>query len=398
MVWKTISVEDQKMRFIAMVLEGERSFAEICREFGISRQCGYKWLKRYKEEGMRGLQERSRKPLRCINETPAGMVCEIMRLRQSHAGWGGKKIRRKLTRKHDKVPSARTIDRILERCGFIAKRIRRRRKPARKYQELIAKEPNDIMTVDLKGWWRVKDGTRVEPLTIRDEASKFIFVAEPLKRHDLESVKRAFIGVFEDYGLPLYIRCDNGTPWAFHRGLCGLTRLSVWWMSLGITPLFTPRGQPQANGSHERMHKDIADELERTPAPSFLEEKARLVNWRWEFNHERPHEKLDGKYPSEVYKASPRKFSPIPSEYVYPENFQTRKVKVNGKVSWRNKEFFLSKAFAHQTVAFEIVSGKKMNIWYRDFCLAYTSPDFSAPLVEYNLLTMKPEIIKKLVA
>lgn len=397
MSWKMTNIINERMKFVVLAQEKSANKAALCREFGITRTCGYKWVKRFKKKGLKGLQDQSRRPLHFKDGTPAHFICEIVRLRKSHPTWGGRKIRAKLQSIFEKTSTARTIDRILVRCGLVMKRREVRKKIQRSFEVQTPTECNDIWTVDLKGWWKTLDGQRVEPFTLRDAFSKFVLAIQAIQKKDIQTAKAIFIEVFSLYGLPLAILCDNGTPWAFHRGLCGLTRLSVWWMKLGICPIFIPLGSPQYNGAHERLHLDMMRELESSPATSVRHEQDRFDDWRWDYNHERPHQALQDKCPANVYRKSRIKYTSQLEDiqWQYPPHFHLRRVLVTGKVNWKGKTPFLSKAIANETVAFEIINGKKMNIWFHDYCLAYTSANFSQPIVEYELQQMNLDMRKK---
>lgn len=393
MPWRKITLVNERYRFVILAEEENINISELCREFGISRETGYKWLHRYREDGVIGLKDLSRKPKQCSFEISNDIIFEIVRQRGLHSTWGGRKIAAFLKREHHNVPSMRTIDRILERCELVTKRRRRRRKNFSRVEVIQATACNQVWTVDFKGWWRTGIGIRVEPLTIRDEYSKFILDIGALTSKDTESVKARFQACFEKYGLPLYIRSDNGTPFAFSGGLCGLTKLSVWWMKLGITPNRMPPASPQCNPGHERMHLDMKNELEALPAKTPQSEQLRFDRWRKEYNYERPHQALHDKTPAQRYRASHRKYDCRLTEYNYPARFHLRKVNCIGKINWKNKLCYLSKALAGETIGLEIVSAKRMNIWFGEYLLASTNPEYTFGLTEYDLI--KPMTIVK---
>jgi len=387
MTWEIVDIMSARWKFVVRAISPGANKSALCREFSISRPTGEKWIERFLAKGYHGLSDQSRAPKNIKQQTDINTVCTIVRLRQSHPSWGGRKIRSALIRQGIISPSARTIDRILQKSALVTiKRYRRRKKPNREFTDIAPEKPNHIWTIDIKGWWRMLSGEKVYPITICDLYSRTILAIAMAPDTKAVRIKDLFTELFELHGLPEYIKSDNGTPWAFRPGLCGLTSLSVWWMSLGITPLFIPPASPQFNASHERMHKDMADELQSCPALNLQLEQQRADMFRIDYNTIRSHDALGGKVPSDLYKSSRISFSSDPINYSYPKNFHLRRILSTGKVNWRNKTHFISKAFANQTIAFEIINGKKMNIWFQEFCIGYSDSNISTPLVEYSLI------------
>ncbi len=383
MSWKECVVEQQRERFVLRALAPGANIAALCREFGISRKTGYKWLKRYRERGLYGLQDRSRRPLHHPAEIRSEVVIEIVRLRIEHRFWGARKIRAILKDRMspEELPSERTIGRILERAGLSRPGRRRRRASGGRLScSAAAQAPNDVWTIDFKGWWRTRDGKRCEPLTIRDEYSKYVLALKALPSTAGDGVRKAMEQVFAEYGLPKVIRSDNGAPFASTRALLGLTKLSVWWLSLGIGLDRIRPGNPQENGSHERLHLDIYRELESEPAANLRAEQERFDDWRSRFNVIRPHEALGDKTPASVYRRSDRVY-PGPNVHIsYPDEYETRTVKRSGEISYHGKRRFLSEALAGQTVGIETVDDAMIRIWFGDCCLGQTDPNLETPL------------------
>jgi len=376
-------VLEQRKRFIVGYLEDQYSFTELCEEYGISRKTGYKWVHRFKEEGFDGLKDESRRPKRFRDEVAGEMICEIVKVRQWKPGWGGRSIRSYLLkhRKFKGVPHARTIDRILKRSGFVTSR--RHAGKAKSYNEepiVEAKECNDVWTVDFKGWWRTGDGKRCEPLTIRDGNSRFIVNLAALATTAFEPVKERFIESFELYGLPLYVRSDNGAPFASVRGFCRLTRFAVWLMKLGVTPNRIPPASPHLNGAHERMHRDIKRELQQKPSYNAKLEQKRFDIWRHEFNHVRPHQALGGDPPAKYYRSSRRKYTLLEPVYEYPADFQIRKVSTNGEFNWKNKAVRFAKSLAGEYIGIETCDDGSLQLWFTNYCLATADRYFERPL------------------
>lgn len=383
MPWEARSAMEEKYRFVLECVEPGANVTQICREFGISRSTGNKWLKRYRDEGFSGLEEHSRRPKNSPLETSADMVCEIVNLRLAKPSRGAEKISHVLkSRFKERTPSVRTINRILERSGLVEKR-KKRRQSSSKEETLDftkAQASNDVWTTDYKGWWRTKDGTRCEPLTIRDEYSRFLLDIGAFERIRWEAAKERFVRCFELYGLPKIIKTDNGVPFCSPRAICGLSRLSAWWIKLGIELERIPRGKPQYNGGHERMHRDMAQELERSPARDIYSQQKVINEWVYDFNYQRPHSALKNKTPSAVYKASRVAYDPREPEYEYPAAYDVRKVDSKGFAWWKNKRLPVSKALRGEHIAFERIDDENLNIWFCDLLIAKTDVKFRTPL------------------
>ena len=378
MTWKRVEPMEERCRFVLLASEPVASISQLCKEFGVSRKTGYKWLERFEQEGLRGLEERSRRPLSCPRQISGEIVCEIVSIRQSHPRWGGVTIEEILRRRYggEGIPRARTIDRVLNRCGLIKARKHGRRCVLSGEDVIEPKGPNDVWTVDLKGWWQTQDGNRCVPLTIRDEHTRYILDLAALENADTEAVQRRF----ERYGLPKYIRSDNGSPFCAYLGLKGLSRLSAWWIKQGIHPNRIPPGSPQYNGGHERMHRDIKAELQKNPAKNLQLQQEIFDSWRTEFNTVRPHRALKMATPSERYCVSERRYAREFVPYDYGEDMQTRRVGKRGSIWWRGKERFVSGAISKEQIGIAIGDGIMLSLWFRDFYLGTTDVDFTHPL------------------
>lgn len=302
------------------------NFRALCEEYGISAKTGYKWRERFLEHGLAGMAERSRRPRSHADQLAESVVCEMVRLKLAHRHWGPRKIRELYLRRHGTAASESSFKRVLERAGMTEPRRRRQRatEAGRVWSGRRAQAPNEVWTVDFKGWWYDGKGERCEPLTVRDEHSRYVLELRRLADGRTGTVRLCFERLFERHGLPEAIRSDNGTPFAQARGLLGLSRLSAWWVALGIDLERGRPGHPQDNGGHERLHRDIGVELEpRTAAQEALD------LWREEFNQERPHEALGMKCPAEVYQPSQRPYAGTPrgcglSGHGQPEGWRGR--------------------------------------------------------------------------
>ena len=308
MPWRECHTMDERLRFVARLLDGEK-MAVLCREFGISRKTGYKIFSRYKDCGVEGLTDRSRRPYRHARQLPFQIEKAIIQLKQEHPSWGAPKIRERLRRKHSDVhcPAISTVHAILDRHGLVKRRRRRIYKPegtplSRPYS------PNDLWCADYKGEFMLADKRYCYPLTITDFASRYLISCEALENTRALYAFTVFERAFKDFGLPAAIRTDNGAPFASANSLFGLTRLSVWWLRLGIDIERIKPGHPQQNGRHERMHLTLKQEATKPASRNFLQQQARFDQFISTFNQERPHEALNMRYPAELYTPSPRPY------------------------------------------------------------------------------------------
>ena len=359
-----------KLDFVERAIEPGAKLAPLCREFGISRQTGTKWMSRFRQEGYAGLEERSRRPRSSPLSLAEELVMAVLELRDRHPSWGPKKLRSLLERRFaDAAPSVATIARILHRAGVV--RAKRRRKPVSIIDQapnVIAAAPNDIWTIDFKGWWRTRDGSRCEPLTVRDAYSRFVLTMTLLPATTGEAVRAQLERLFKKYGLPGSFQHDNGSPFVSTRARGGFTQLSAWCASHGIGIVRSRPGCPQDNGGHERMHRDVAQELERYPSHNPASQQREMDRWCQEFNHVRPHEALGNKTPAEVYKASERKLR-SPRPFPYPATCIVRRVDRSGHVNWQGEHSYIGMAFCGHRLGFEPSDGLRWKLWFRDFDL-----------------------------
>jgi putative transposase len=368
MPWKEHRTMSLKMEFVERVTAGEK-IAPLCREFGISRPTGHKWWKRYKEQGYAGLEEQSRRPKSTPLATAEELVIATLQARDAHPRWGPRKLYVLMRRRFgDDTPAVRTIARILKRANKV--RERRKRAPISVIETaptVKASAPNDVWSVDFKGWWRVLDGTRCEPLTVRDGYSRLV-LALVACRPTAEAVRAIFEGLFRRYGVPKAIQCDNGPPFISVRARGGLSALSAWWVSLGIRVLRSRPGCPQDNGGHERMHGDVCAEVQSDPAATIGEQQRVLDRWRQDFNHVRPHEALDGKTPAEVYKPTERR-RPVVKAFDYPKRFYLARVNAVGNVRFRHDDCTVGRSFAGLDVGIEVLDARRLRFWLHDIDL-----------------------------
>jgi putative transposase len=353
-----------KLEFVEQAKKPHARMAELCRKYGISRETGYKWLGRYRREGPDGLEERSRRPRSSPLATAEDLVLAILEMREAYPRRGPKKLYLQLQRKYgDETPSVATIARVLRRFGKVRQRSRfRRLSIVERAPSMKASGCNDVWTVDFKGWWRARDGQRCEPLTVRDAYSRYVLAVKVLGSPSLEPTKAVFTELFRRYGVPRSIQVDNGTPFINVQARGGLTRLSAWWISLGITVLRSRPGCPQDNGGHERMHRDISEDVASFPAGSLGPQQRACDRWRQEFNHVRPHESISGKTPAEVYRRSERR--PRVLHPFYPPNWVVRTATDAGAINVHGAQVSAGLALARHRVALEPLGGASYRLWF----------------------------------
>lgn len=364
---------DLRKEFVLAAVVPGANVAQLCRDFGISRNNGYKWLRRFKAQGVLGLQARSKRPHRTA-DTSAEVVLRLIELRRQYPNWGPKKLRQLLvTGGHEgSPPSFKTIARILDRAGEprVRQRRRRLRLVLREHQPLEVSQPNDVWTVDFKGWWRTRDGKRYEPLTVRDAFSRFVLCLEMIPSMAAKDAKPVFERLFERNGLPKVIRVDNGAPFACVSAPAGLSRLSAWWTSLGIRVSFSRPAHPQDNGSHERMHLDMANEMEADPAESLPNQQRVADRWRQEFNTVRPHEALGMKTPADLYRRSSRRYRGV-RRAAYPATDSVHLVSQLGCIRYEGRDVFISESVGGYEVGVRKTRLGRLSVQFYGLDLGY---------------------------
>lgn len=353
MPWKVSRPVNERMHFVARLDGGER-MTDLCVEFGISRKTGHKIWARYQGSGVLGLEDQSRAPKRIPHKTDAAIEEGLLEIRSQHPTWGGRKARDWLVEHKPEIswPAPSTITGIYKRHGLIGESRQRRPRPGRPaWSSLrVAENPNDVWCVDYKGQFRLGNREYCYPLTTSDLLSRYLLTVESLDGTDEEQARPVFADAFRQYGLPVAIRSDNGPPFA-SQGLMGLTRLSVWWMRLGIVHERIAPGHPEQNGQHERMHRTLKAETTRPAAQHALAQQERFDAFRDEYNNERPHESLNGKAPAKVYTVSPRPFPEKLSDPTYPLHDDTLLVDRGGHLRLpMSRQVFLATALAGELV------------------------------------------------
>lgn len=352
-----------------MYLEGEDTFSELCESFEISRKTGYKWVKRYEEYGVNGLQDRSRAPLSHPQLVSEEVVRLILNARLKHPRWGPKKLLVIISRQFPRValPAASTVGEILRRNEMTRPRKRIRRSVPNREKLRTFDGPNRIWCADYKGHFPV-DGKRCHPLTISDGYSRFLLRCQALRSPLFSVTKKQFELTFREFGLPDAIRTDNGPPFS-SLAPAGLSQLSVWWIRLGIYPERIKPGRPDQNGRHERMHGTLKAETARPPHSSFRAQQSAFDYFREEYNHERPHEALDQEVPAAWYKPSERQFPARLPEIEYPEHFHVQHVYPNGVLSFSGVQFYISGTLANESIGLEELGNDRWKAYFGDLPL-----------------------------
>jgi putative transposase len=356
---------EERFKFIQECRSAEESFVELCRRYGVSRKTGYKWLRRYESEGLDGLRDQSRASDGHPNEVLEEVAQEVLNLRRQHPHWGPLKLRARLERVAPEIvwPAASTIGEMLKRAGLTVPRKHRRKATPSQSPLSHATAANQVWCADFKGWFRCGDGRRCDPLTMTDGYSRFLLRCQALEGMEERIAQGGMEAAFREYGLPAAIRTDNGEPFG-SVGLGGLSRLSVWWIKLGIQPERIQPGKPQQNGRHERMHRSLKQATAQPPATNLRAQQKSFDAFRREYNWERPHEALEMKTPAELYAASSRCYPSRLGDPEYSGEWEVRSVGPCGTMRWRNAKIFVGKVLAGEVIGMEPVGDGQWKLWF----------------------------------
>ena len=356
MPWKELLPMDQKTQFVSEYLRDSLSFTELCLRYHISRKTGYKWIARYQSEGPAGLVDRSRCPHSSPDKTPESVRLAIIEARRRHPSWGAKKLLKLLERKEPQTtwPSRWTVCDILKREGLVRQKTKRRKVGHPGKPTSIVSAANELWCVDFKGEFKTRDGHYCYPLTVTDSYSRYLLGCQGLLSTETLGAKGVFTRLFKQYGLPKAIRSDNGVPFA-STALGRLSRLSVWWIRLGIRPELIEPGKPQQNGQHERMHRTLKAETTRPPEANLARQQRVFNRFRREYNEVRPHEGIELKTPATLYEASARHLPKEVPELVYPAHYETSLVSKNSGIRWNCQWVAVSQTCAGLYVGLEQV-------------------------------------------
>jgi len=352
MPWKETCAMDQKMKMVGDWLSEEYAITQLSELYEVSRKTIYKWIGRYQTEGATGLEERSRAPRGHPNATPLEVAREIVATKLRHDKWGPKKLVAWLERHRPEEtwPAASTAGEILKREGLVKPRRRKRRMPPYLEPFNDGQRPNAVWSADFKGQFRTENGRLCYPLTIADNFSRYLLCCRGLSRPTFEETRSWFEEVFKQYGLPEAIRTDNGAPFA-SLGPGGLSKLSVWFIKLGIRPERIEPGHPEQNGRHERMHRSLKEATAKPPRSDIEEQQKAFDEFALEYNLERPHEALGQKTPASFYRPSLRPYPVKVPKVEYHGDVIVRQVRHNGEIRWKGELVYLSQALAGESVA-----------------------------------------------
>lgn len=370
MPWRQSSPVSERIQFVHDVMRGEATIAELCRRYEVSRKTGYQWWSRFGEEGVSGLEDRSRRPRRSPDATPAAVVQLLLAERRRRPRWGPKKLLRVLAVKHPELelPALSTAARILKREGLIKAR-RRRGRPARVLTRSgWGQEPNDLWTADHKGQFRLGNGRMCYPLTIADSFSRYLLDVRACNSTRHHEARAVFERAFREYGVPARILTDNGVPFG-STGVVGLSRLSVWWLRLGIAVERIEPGRPEQNGQHERMHRTLKAEATRPPRGSVGTQQRCFNAFRSEYNTVRPHEALRLDVPAQHYRSSRRRYSEETPGVDYPDSFERRQVRQGGDIKWRGHCIFVSEVLRGDLVGLTETEDGVWSVYFGPVCI-----------------------------
>lgn len=372
MPWKDISKTMLREEFVKRVLAQEKSKSALCREYNISRPTGDKWINRYLNG--ESLDDKSRAPFKTVNKTPEDIEKMIVDYRSSHPAIGAAKIRKILyNRGEANIPSASTVNAILKRNGCISKKSS---EAATHYKRFEKENPNDMWQADFKGHFTLKNGCKCYPLNIIDDHSRMCLCSEALASESLVTVQPIFTRVFQEYGLPFSLLCDNGNPWGTAQ-TTGYTKFEIWLMELGVLVIHGRIFHPQTQGKEERFNRSIKDEmLSYHELIDFPSVQAYLDEYRKFYNYERPHHSLKFDVPAKHYQKSNTKMPNRIEEWEYPSEFELRRVKSTGYISYKNQGYYLSEAFGDKTIAIRESSIPNcINLYYRQFKIGRINVD-----------------------
>jgi transposase InsO family protein len=371
MPWKETDVLEERTRFVLDHDSEQYTMAELCRIYGIARKTGYQWVKRYEGEGLGGLADRRYGAGNHPNRTDASIEEQIVQLKYAHASWGAKKLHGHLWAKNKGVlwPAVSTFGEILRRKGLSTPQRKRLRVPLYSQPFQKVEGANQLWCADFKGWFLTGKGERVDPLTMTDAHSRYLLRCQDVEKTDTEHVQAIFAAAFREYGLPQTIRTDNGAPFA-SRAIAGISRLSIYWMKLGIRPERIKPGHPEQNGRHERMHRTLKAETAKPPAAGRRGQQKAFDRFRQQYNQERPHEALEQQTPASCYQSSPRTYPDRVPEPQYDSNMKAKRIYPDGTFFWKGTQVFISKTLGGESIGLEPLDDRYWKVHFATFPLA----------------------------
>lgn len=372
MPWDETTRMSQRFRFISDLESGGYTMTELCERYGISRKTGYKWAERFVKAGPGGLEDRSHTAKSFPHQVSSEKAGQIVELRRRFPFWGPRKLRAWLERHHPESswPAASTIGDLLKREGLVESRRCRRRPLPPRPPRVEAEKPNAVWSIDFKGEFRLGDSCLCYPLTVTDGFSRYLLGCQGLESPTGEGSRRVLESLFREYGLPGAILTDNGSPFASSHALARLSRLSVWWIKLGIRPVLIQPGHPEQNGRHERMHRTLKAETTRPPAADAAGQQERFEQFRRLYNEQRPHEALGQIPPAQLYESSPRPYPSLLKPCEYPGHFEVRSVGDKGEIWWRGRPLFVSHALQGERIGLEEVEDGQWRVYLSSVLIA----------------------------
>ena len=372
MPWNETHIMDQKVQMISDHITGNYCPTELSRIYGVSRKTVYKWINRYTQDPQLGLVDRCRAPYTRPNAVPDPVKQTIIETKLKYPHLGPKKVMLYLRRQFPNQywPVHSTAGAILARAGLVRRRRRKARVAPNALPFASCQAPNSVWSADYKGDFKLGDRSRCYPLTVSDNYSRYLFACQGLPNTRYELARAVFERLFYQYGLPQAIRIDNGSPFA-STAFGGLSRLSAWWVRLGIRPERIEKGKPNQNGRHERMHRSLKQGAINPARYSIKAQQKAFEKYRQEYNNIRSHESLKNQVPADVYRLSNR---PMPSKLAgiaYAPEFKVRKVRHKGDIKWQGQKFYLSQVLAKQAIGFKQTSEKRWSIYYSFYLLGY---------------------------
>lgn len=366
MPWKEATIMSQKEEFIKRALKKEVTFKELCAQYKISRETGYKVLHRYEKEGLRGLEEQSRAPRHSPNKTSRALEEQILKIRVQYPTWGGRKIHNHLMNKGiQDLPAPSTISDILKRNGYISEEESLKRQALCRFEREHA---NELWQMDFKGKFQLATKESCFPLTIIDDHSRFSPCIKACGNEQYLTVKEQLIQIFEQYGLPKQFNVDNGNPWG-NSQLFKHTQLTVWLMRLDIRVTHSRPRHPQTNGKLERFHRTLKkDVLSQHLINDFKHAQLLFDEWREIYNYQRPHQAIDMQVPANRYQPSQRSMPNTLRTIEYSDDALVRKVRGNGRVSYKGNEYLVGEAFSGHDVELKLNPlGEEFDIYFDRF-------------------------------
>ncbi len=357
MPWAETDTMRERLKFVSSLRKYKSTFKSYCSLFGVAPKTGYKWLHQFETSGLAGLRDRSRRPRSNSRAISQVMAWRLVELRQEHPTWGPRKLLTLLETLEPgwDLPAPSTVGELLKRRGLVAPRKRSYRQHPRTEPLRHADKPNAVWSMDFKGWFRLGDGTRCDPLTITDGFSRYLLCCKAgtaVGNTVGKDVWTALVHVFCEYGMPLALRVDNGQPWAAPKGDLGITKLAVKILKLGITLERIDPGKPQQNGRHERFHLTLQQETAQPPSMDMQAQQLRFDAFQREYNETRPHEALQQRTPAKLFVRSRRAFPSRIEEPEYPRWYEVHRPGKGGNLTFHHAQYFISQALAGERVGF----------------------------------------------